>query len=89
MIEDLDNKIAKFAIRERYTQAMLGLSLAHSNNVYTKNLRHTITGLPVPDRDKSPVVLHLPKEWVIIWSNVHLWVVKYLKQLRIQADNRG
>lgn len=85
MIDDLENKIAKFVIRERYTYAMLNLSLAHCNNVYTKGLRHTITGLPIPNRDMSPVVLHLPKEWVSIWYKVHLVVVEYLKQLRNQA----
>lgn len=82
MAEDLENKIAKFAIRVRYTYAMRNLCLAHYRNEHLKDLRHTVTGLPVPDKFNTKLTLRMPKDWVVIWANAHIKVRLYLDNLR-------
>lgn len=88
MIDDLENKIAKFVIRVRYTYAMRNLCIAHYRNEHTKDLRHTINGLPVPDKFNTKLTLRMPKEWVCIWANAHVRVSKYLAKLRSQLDEQ-
>lgn len=88
MAEDLENKIAKFAIRVRYTYAMRNLCLAHYRNEHLKDLRHTVTGLPVPDKFNTKLTLRMPKDWVVIWANAHIRVSKHLTKLRKQLDEQ-
>ena len=85
MADSMQTKIAKFNIRSRYASAMRNLMIAQSINENVKNLRHTITGLPVPDTFDTKLTLHTPKDWIVIWSNVYVSVQTYLSNLRYNA----
>lgn len=85
MAESMDTKIAKYNIRYRYAFAMRNLMIAQSVNEKVKNLRHTITGLPIPDKFDTKLTLHTPKDWIVIWSKVHVRVYTYLANLRYNA----
>lgn len=85
MADSMQTKIAKYNIRSRYASAMCKLMIAQSNNENVKNLRHTITGLPVPDTFDTKLTLHTPKDWIVIWSKVYVRVQTYLSNLRYNA----
>ena len=85
MTDSIKTKIAKYNIRSRYTYAMRNLMMAHSRNENVKNLRHTVTGLAVPDTFNTKLTLHTPKDWAAIWSKIHVRVHSYLDNLRYNA----
>lgn len=81
---NFEHKMGKFAVRDRYANAMFCLSQSQNSNEFVKNLRHTINGIPVPDDSKAMCVVHTPMEWCVIWHRVYIKVHKYLKQIRLQ-----
>ena len=76
-----ENKLAFYAMRERYAKAMLHLH--HKLELIDTKTFYDVNGDIVTDKNAT-CVKHIPKDWKVIWKWVYHKVHTYLKKIRLQ-----